>query len=190
MTLSRCEEIECQPHERRDVIEAAWPRCPEERFEFRERELDRVEVRTVRRQKSELCTRGLNRRANGRLFVRRQIIEDHHVAATQGRREDLFDIRQEARAIDRVIEDRGCRQAVDAERRDHGVHLPLAARRVIAEPRAAGTPTVAAQQVGRDPAFIEKHVLRGVVDRLPVAPPPALSGDVGPALFVGVNRFF
>jgi hypothetical protein len=28
------------------------------------------------------------------------------------------------------------------------------------------------------------------VERLPVAPPPPLSGDGGPALFVGVHGFF
>ena len=61
---------------------------------------------------------------------------------------------------------------------------------VIAEPRAAQTPSIAAKQVGGDAALIEEDVLADVAERLPVPPPTPLSGDVGPTLFVGVNRFF
>ena len=183
-------ELECQPDKRRDVVEAARPRRSQERFEFRERELDRVEVRTVRGQQLQSRADRLNRRANGRLLVRRQIIEDHHVAAVQGRREDLFNVCEQTRAIDRVIEDRGCRQAVEAQRGDHGVDLPLAAGRVIGESRAARTAPVPPDQIGRDAAFIEKHVVRDVPQRLPVAPLTTRRDDIRTALFVGVYGFF
>lgn len=66
----------------------------------------------------------------------------------------------------------------------------MTARRVIAKPGAAPTPSVAAQEVGRHAALIEEDVLAHVTERLPVAPPPPISGDVGAPLFVGVNRFF
>lgn len=66
----------------------------------------------------------------------------------------------------------------------------MAARRVIPEPRPAKTPSIAAQQVRGHAAFIEEDVLADIAERLPGAPPTALSGDVGPALFVRVNRFF
>jgi hypothetical protein len=70
------------------------------------------------------------------------------------------------------------------------VRLPMAAGRVIAEPHAAETAPVAAQQIGRHAAFIDKDILPGVVQRQPVAPAAPLSGDVGATLFVGVYRFF
>jgi hypothetical protein len=70
------------------------------------------------------------------------------------------------------------------------VGLPVTARRVIAESDAARAAAVAPQQVGRHAAFIEKDILPDIVERLPLAPPPPLSGDVGPALFVGVYGFF
>jgi hypothetical protein len=70
------------------------------------------------------------------------------------------------------------------------VHLPVTAGRVIAEPGAAGTPAIAADHIGRDPALVEKDVLVDIAKRQPGAPPAAFSDDVGPALFVGVNRFF
>jgi hypothetical protein len=66
----------------------------------------------------------------------------------------------------------------------------MTAGRVIAEPRAAQTPPIPAEQVRGHAALIQEDVLPDVAERLPLAPSPPLSGDVGPALFVGVNRFF
>jgi hypothetical protein len=66
----------------------------------------------------------------------------------------------------------------------------MAAGRVIAEPRPAKTPPIPAEEVRGHAALIKKDVLPDVAERLPIAPPTPLSGDVGPALFVGVNRFF
>jgi hypothetical protein len=69
------------------------------------------------------------------------------------------------------------------------VRLPMPAGRVIAQAHAARTAPVAAQQIGRDAAFIKKDVLPRVMQRQPVAPAAPLSGDVGTALFVGVYRY-
>ena len=66
----------------------------------------------------------------------------------------------------------------------------MTAGRVIAEPRAAQTPPIPAEEIGGHAALIQEDVVPDVAERLPVPPPPPLSGDVGPALFVGVNRFF
>ena len=66
----------------------------------------------------------------------------------------------------------------------------MAARRMVVEAGPPGTATVATQQIGRDAALVEKHVLGGIVQRQPGPPLAALRGDVRPTLFVGVNRFF
>jgi len=66
----------------------------------------------------------------------------------------------------------------------------MAARRVIVPEYAAETASVAAHQIGRHAAFIEKDVLPDVAQRQPVAPATAFSRDVGPSLFVGVYGFF
>ena len=66
----------------------------------------------------------------------------------------------------------------------------MATRRVIADARARRTAAVAPQQVRRDAALIEEDILPPIAKGQPVAPPAPLSGDVGTALFVGVNRFF
>jgi hypothetical protein len=67
--------------------------------------------------------------------------------------------------------------------------LPVTARRVIVEARAAETPAIAAKEIGRDATFIEKDVLPRIAERQPVSPPAAVSGDVGAPLLVGVDRF-
>jgi hypothetical protein len=61
---------------------------------------------------------------------------------------------------------------------------------VIVQPDAARTAAIPSQQVGRHTTFIEKHVLAPVAQRLPVPPSAAISGNVGTALFVGVDGFF
>jgi hypothetical protein len=66
----------------------------------------------------------------------------------------------------------------------------VSAGRVVAEPRAARTPSIPANQIGGHAAFIEEDVVPRVANRQPRPPTPALSRDVGSGLFVGVQRFF
>ena len=66
----------------------------------------------------------------------------------------------------------------------------MTARCVIAKPRPPKTSPIATEEVRGHAALIEEDVLPDVAEGLPVTPPAPLSGDVGSALFVGVNRFF
>ena len=156
--------------ERADLIKAPWPRRPQEGLQFGEREFDRIEVGTVRRQKPQLRARVVQGGADRRVFMDSQIVEDHHVAGPQGRHQDLFDIGEETRRVDRAIEHRGRADALEPERGNHRRALPMAAGRVIVEPRAAWTAAIAPQQVGRHATFIEKHVLADIAEGLPRAP--------------------
>jgi hypothetical protein len=70
------------------------------------------------------------------------------------------------------------------------VSLPMPARRVVAQAGAAQTPSVPAQQVGRDAAFIQEDILLRIAERQPGPPAAPFSDDVGPPLFVGVYGFF
>ena len=66
----------------------------------------------------------------------------------------------------------------------------MAARRVIVQARAARAAAIASQQVGGDAALIKKDILAHIAQGLPRLPVPAGRGDIRPALFVGVYRFF
>jgi hypothetical protein len=68
--------------------------------------------------------------------------------------------------------------------------LPLAAGSEVAQAHAARAAAIAPQQVGRDPAFIEKDILARIAERLPGVPVAARGRNVRPTLFVGVYRFF
>jgi hypothetical protein len=120
----------------------------------------------------------------------REVVEHHDIAWSQGRDQHLFDVGEEARTIDRPIEDGGGTEALETQRGDHGVRFPVTAGRVVREPETARAPTIAPEEIRGHAALIEKDVLPHVAERLPLAPVASLSGDVGTALFVGVYGFF
>jgi hypothetical protein len=188
--LGRREEAQRRRDQVADLIERPRAGGPEEGLQFGEGELDRIEVRTIRRQKAELRADGFNRDTDLGLFVDDEIIEDDDIARAQRRDQDLFDVGEEAGIVDRPVEHRGRAEAVEAERGHHGVGFPMTARRVIAEPHAAWTAAVTPQQVGRHPTFVEEHILPPVPQRLPGSPLPPGRRNIRAALLVGVYRFF
>ena len=189
-TFSGREEAERRGDERVDLIEAARPCGPQERFQFGKRLLDRIEVGTVRGKKPELRADPFDRGADLWLLVDGEVIEDHNVARAQRGHEDLFDIGEETRTVDRAVEDGWRAEALEPQRRDHRMGLPVAAGRVIAEPRAPWTAAIAPQEIRRHATFIQEHVLAHIADRQPVVPLATLRDNVRPSLLVGVYGFF
>jgi hypothetical protein len=189
-TFGRREERERGSSERRDVVEGARSRGTQERFQFRERHLDRIEVGTVGRQKSELGASGFDGRADIGLFVDGEIVEHHDIASPECRGQHLLHVGKKAGVVDGPIEHGRRRDPVRPQRRDDRVRRPMTTGCVIAQAHATATAPVTTQQIGRDAAFIEKDVRPGVAQRQPVAPAAPLSDNVGAPLFVGVYRFF
>jgi hypothetical protein len=190
VTFDGGEERESRTDEPGNLIEVARPRRAEQRFQFGEREFNRVEVWTVGRQKAEVRARRFDGRPDLRLFVHRQVIEDDDVARAQRRDQHLLDVGQKAGIVDGPIEDGGRVQPIRPQAHDDGVGLPMPARRVIVEPHAAATPPIATEEIGRHAAFIEKNVVPHVAQRQPVPPSSSFSDDVGPPLLLGVDAFF
>ena len=183
-------EVKRTREERDDLVEVARSRGAKERLQFRKRELDRIEIRTVGREELQPRAALLDGRAHLGLLVRREIVEHDHIARAKRRCEDLLDIREERRVIDRAIKDGWRVESVEPQRDDDGMRLPVTAGRVIAQARPARAAAIAAQQIRRDPALVEKQILPHVTERLHVRPVPTRRGDIRPALFVGVYGFF
>ena len=162
----------------------------QERFQFGEGQFDRIEIGTVGREKPNRRPHLLDRGSHRGLLVDHEVVEHDDIARSQRGHQHLFDIGEETRIVERPIEHRGSAEALTPERGDDGVRLPMTAGGVIMEAGAARAPTIAPEEIRRHPAFIEKHIRPRVAERLPVAPLATCSGDVGPALFVGVYRFF
>lgn len=143
--LVRHEESERRRHQFTHVIERAWAERAEERLQFSEGLFDGIEVGTVGRKKSQQRADPLNRRANLRLFVSGEVVEHHDITGSQRRDEHLLDVRAEGGVVEWTVEDRSGGQLGRAERRHHGVCLPVAAGRVIRDARPPRTAREAAQ---------------------------------------------
>jgi hypothetical protein len=122
--------------------------------------------------------------------VHREVVEHDDVPRLQRRHQDLLDIREKRRVVDRAVEDGGRDESVNTEAGDDGVGLPMAVGRVVAEPDAARTPPVSPQEIRGHPGFVDEDVRAGVVERLRVLPASTIGGDVRASLLVGVYRFF
>ena len=99
------EERERRREEGAHLVEGARPHRAEKRFELREGEFDRIEVRTVRREKPDVGADLFDGGVHLGLLVDREIVEDDDIARPQRGHEDLLDIGQERRVVDRAVED-------------------------------------------------------------------------------------
>jgi hypothetical protein len=188
--FSRREETQRDGDQIADVVKGPGTRRPEERFEFRERQFDGIEIRAIGRQEADLRADRFDRRAHRGLFVDNEVVEHDHIARAQRGHQDLFDIGEKHRIVDRPVEHGRSPEAIQAQRRHDRVRLPMPAGRVIAEAGATRAAAVPAQQIRRHAAFIEKHILAHVAERLPGLPLPPGRGDIRPTLLFGVYRFF
>lgn len=188
--FSRAEPADRGGEEVTDRLEGAGARRAKEGLQFREGVFDWIEVRAVRRQKLERGPDLFDGRLDGGLLVDGEIIHDDDVAGPQRRDQDLFDVGEKARLVDRPVEDAGRGEAVQAQGGEDRMRLPVPERRAIDEARAPRTPSVEPQEIGRHAAFIEKHVARRVNRRDQCAPGDSGGDDIGPPLFRRANAFF
>lgn len=159
-------------------------------FQFRETQFDRVEVRTVGREIPERGARLLDRPSHARDFVSAEIVGDDPVAGAQRGDEDLFHVGEEARPVDRPVEDPGRGEPGDAQGGDEGAGLPAPERRVVVDARAPRGAPIAPQQIRGDARFVEKGQGRRIPQRRLTVPRPPGRGDVRPVVLAGAYGFF
>ena len=184
------EEPERRRHQFADMVERARPRSAEERLQFGEGEFDRIEVGTVGREKSQERSSLFNRLAYRGLLVGREIVEHDDITGAQRRRQDLLHVGAKGVGVNRSIEYGRRGQLPGAERRDHGMRLPVTARGVIPNARAAQAAGVATQQIRGHARFVDEDVLSRITQRQRLTPLAPSGRDIRSTLFVGVYRFF
>ena len=184
------EVLQAVTEQRPQRLDRATARSAHDRFQLREGEFNRIEVGAVRRKKEERRPGLRNRVRDPVDLVRAEIIGNDDVADVQGRYEDLFDIGEEARSIDRAIEHARRGEPADPKRRDEGARFPAGEGRVIVNPRAAHRPPVAAEQVRGDARLVQKHQVRGIPRWRVMMPLRARGGDIRPSVLRGAYRFF
>ena len=178
---------------RPEVIEVAvreGGRLLQEGFDLREGHFDRVEVRTVGRQEAEFRACPLDRRADRRRLVGRQVVHHHDVAGPQRRDQDLLDIGEEGRAVHGAVQGHRRGHAGQAEGADEGGGLPVTVGNRRPAPLAAGRTAIHPGHLGRGPALVDEHQSLRVEIGLPLEPGEAAPGYVGTRLLGGVRGLF
>lgn len=168
----------------------ATARLPQDRLQLRKRQFNRIEIGTVFRQKPELGADVLNRPSDRWTLMTGQVVHDDDVAGGERRRQDLLDVREEARAIDRTIKHGGRGEAGDAQRAEKGGRVPAPIRRVVGDAGAVEAATIAANQICPDATFIEKHEARRIERRRRGVPGGPREDDVSAIVFRRADRFF
>lgn len=122
--------------------------------------------------------------------MRAEVVGDDDVAGLQRRHENLFDVSEEARPVDRAVKDPRCGQARDSQRREKRTCLPPRVRGVVVDARASEGAPVPPEEIIGDAGFVEKNEVGRIPGRCPSVPRVARGGDVRPIVFGRPYRFF
>jgi len=117
-------------------VEGARGGFSQDGFELGEHLLDRAEVRRVFGREDEAGAGGADRLSRRLCFVRAQIVEDDDVARLERGDEELFDIGEEALAVDGAVEQARRVDAVVAQGGEEGRGLPATVREPLRSKRS------------------------------------------------------
>jgi len=163
---------------------------PDDRFQLRKAQFNRVEVRTVRGQIPQGGARGVDQPLDAVDVMGGEVVGDDDVAGLERGDEDLVDVGEKAVAVHGAIDDARRGEARDPQARDKGARLPARHRRVVTDADPARAAAIAPQQIRRDARFIEEDQACRVQRRRGPLPLFAGRGDVGPIVFGRAHRFF
>ena len=165
-------------------------RVAQQGFELGEDLFNGVEIGGVGRQEAQRGPHPFNGCPHGRTLVAAQIVHNDDIARSEGRQQTLFDIGQEAGAVDRAVEDAGSGHAVVAQRRYESQRLPVPVGAGCPQPLAPGAAAMAAGHVRLGPGLIQEHEAPRVKLALRALPLSAALHDVRPLLLGGHQTFF
>jgi hypothetical protein len=134
-----------------ECLDGSFGSLSQERLQFREHHLDRIEVRRVARQETQCGALGRDRFPDFRALVRGEIVDQDDVSFKERWSKHLFDIGEKAFAIDRAIEHERGRDAIMTKRGDERRRLPMAVRRLGVKPLAAPAASMCGRHVGLRP---------------------------------------
>lgn len=138
------------------VLDGALLSLPHPVFDLGECLFDRVEVGRVWRQVPEPGASSLDHLPDSLRLVASEIVENDDVALAQGWQEKVLHISAEAFAVDRAIEDAGCRELIMAERAEECEGTPVTVRSEAAQTGTFWSPAPQRGHVGFDPGLIDE----------------------------------
>ena len=158
-------------------------------LELRERLLDRVEVRAVRREVEEASAGGLDHLAYRGRLVAQRVVHDHDVAGAEFRHEHLADIGVEGVTGDRAVEHHRRHHAGPAQAGHERGGLPMSMRHAGTEPLPTSAAAIATSRVGGCLGLVDEDQALGIEVELPLEPCPAPLYDVGAVLLARARLF-
>ena len=171
-------------------LNSPFGRVTEQRFELSEDLFNRVEIGGVGRQEAQRGPHPRKGRPHGRTLVAAQIVHNDDIARGEGRQQALFDIGQEAGAVERAIEDTRSGNTVVAQRGHQGQRVPVAVGPGRAQPLAPRTAAMRAGHISLGPGLIQEDEPARIKLALLALPPAAAAGDVRAVLLGGHQAFF
>ena len=128
--------------------------------------------------------------ADGIAPVAAEIVHDDDIAGFERGGEELFDIAQEAFAIDRPVEHARCIDAVVTQSGKEGHRLPMAVRHAGRKSLAFHPPAAKRRHVGFGPRLVDEHQVLGVEPALVELPAGAAASNVRPLPFACLDGLF
>ena len=189
-TFGGAEAVQQRPDPSPGGLNGPFGRVTEQSLELGEDLFNRVEIGGVGRQEAQRGPHPLDGGAHGRTLVAAQIVHNDDSAGGECWQQTLFDIGQEAGAVERAIEDTGSGNTVVAQRGHQGQRVPVPVRAGRAQPLASGTAAMRAGHVGLGPGLIQEHKPARIKLALPALPPAAAAHDVRAVLLGGHQAFF
>jgi len=118
-------KVDDAPNGGPEAVDGSLRGFSQQRLQFGEGVLNRIEVRTIGRKIKKLCARRLDDCADGGSFVAGQIIHDDDVSGRQFWRENFLDVKFERVAIDWSVENEGSDDAAGPKPRHDCRRFPM-----------------------------------------------------------------
>lgn len=175
------EEVADVAESLRHGVEAAGGPFSQQRLEFGEGHLDRVEIGRIGRQEQEPSTTRFDQVFGPFAFMEADVVENDDIARRQGRGELRFDPGVEDAPVHRRIDDPRRNHPMRSQASDEGLGFPGAERRMtaVASPLLRPSRALGQFRVGR--RLIDKDQSRqGLVEEAPAPSDPQLTrlGDL------------
>src|SRR5262249_55903187 len=144
----------------------------EERFEFAENLLDRVEIRRIRWQIERGRTHSLDRVRHTGYLMSRKVVHDDDVTAVERWSQTLFDVCEEDRPVHRPIDHERCDHPVVAQSDNQGDGLPMAVGNGPDQSFAPRATAPKSHQAGAGGGLVDEHQSGGIKQTLLANPAP------------------
>ena len=171
-----------------EAIAGALSGLSEQRLEFGESLLDRIEIRTVGRQVEQLGAAAFDRLLDAGDFVAGQIVQNDDVPRAQGRSEDLPNIGAEDVAVQGAVQHLGGGNAGGAQAGHQGGGFPVTMRHWGEQTQGASAQSPGHVSCRR--GLIEKHQALRIKGGLASNKGMAGFGHVRTLLLGSVQAFF